>query len=139
MNSNRLYTLNTSSRKSSKYRPNSAAKRQLNLVSKYIPKETPPPILYTLSNQFQNKRSGMGNKIEREQLYEDNMQLKKIINNLRRELAEVKNKLVKKDIEIRKKEIIIKECSKENDLESTHELNLQKARESTLISLFKKN
>ena len=139
MNSNRLYTLNTSSRKSSKFRPNSAAKRQLNLVSKYIPKETPPPILYTLSNQFQNKRSGMGNKIEREQLYEDNMQLKKIINNLRRELAEVKNKLVKKDIEIRKKEIIIKECSKENDLESTHELNLQKARESTLISLFKKN
>ena len=139
MNSNRLYTLNTSSRKSSKYRPNSAAKRQLNLVSKYIPKETPPPILYTLSNQFQNKRSGMGNKIEREQLYEDNMQLKKIINNLRRELAEVRNKLVKKDIEIRKKEIIIKECSKENDLESTHELNLQKARESTLISLFKKN
>ena len=139
MNSNRLYTLNTSSRKSSKFRPNSAAKRQLNLVSKYIPKETPPPILYTLSNQFQNKRSGMGNKIEREQLYEDNMQLKKIINNLRRELAEVKNKLVKKDIEIRKKEILIKECSKENDLESTHELNLQKARESTLISLFKKN
>ena len=42
----------------------------------------------------------MGNKIEREQLYEDNMQLKDIINNLRRELAEVKNKLVKKDIEI---------------------------------------
>ena len=139
MNSNRLYTLNTSSRKSSKFRPNSAAKRQLSLVSNYIPKETPPPILYTLSNQFQNKRSGMGNKIEREQLYEDNMQLKKIINNLRRELAEVKNKLVKKDIEIRKKEILIKECSKENDLESTHELNLQKARESTLISLFKKN
>ena len=140
MNSNRLYTLNTSSRKSSKYRPNSAAKRQLNLFKKYIPKETPPPILYTLSNQSQtNKRSGMGNKIEREQLYENNMQLKDIINNLRRELAEVKNKLVKKDIEIRKKEKLIKECSKENDLESTHELNLQKARESTLISLFKKN
>ena len=140
MNSNRLYTLNTSSRKSSKYRPNSATKRQLNLFKKYIPKETPPPILYTLSNQSQtNKRSGMGNKIEREQLYENNMQLKDIINNLRRELAEVKNKLVKKDIEIRKKEKLIKECSKENDLESTHELNLQKARESTLISLFKKN
>ena len=73
------------------------------------------------------------------QLYENNMQLKELINNLKRELAEVKNKLVKKDIEIRKKEKLIKECSKENDLESTHELNIQKARESTLISLFKKN
>ena len=59
----------------------------------------------------------MGNKIEREQLYEDNMQLKDIINNLRRELAEVKNKLVKKDIEIRKKEKLIKECSKEKLIE----------------------
>ena len=139
MNQNRLYTLNTSSRKSSKFRPSSAAKRHLNLFNKYIPKETPPPILYTLSNQSQIKKSGIGNKIEREQLYEDNMQLKELINKLRLELAEVKNKLVKKDIEIRKKEKIIKECSKENDLESTHELNLQKARESTLISLFKKN
>ena len=44
---------------------------------------------------------------------------------------------MKKDIEIRKKERIIKECSKENDLESVHELNLEKARESTLVSLCK--
>ena len=139
MNSNRLYTLNTSSRKSSKYRPNSATKRQLNLFKKYTPKETPPPIIYTLPNPPQNKKNAMGNKIEREELYENNMQLKDTINNLKRELAEVKNKLVKKDIEIRKKEKLIKECSKENDLESTHELNIQKARESTLISLFKKN
>ena len=139
MNANRLYTLNTSSRKSSQFRPNSATKRQLNLFKKYTPKETPPPILYTLPNPPQSKKNAMGNKIEREQLYENNMQLKDIINNLKRELAEVKNKLVKKDIEIRKKEKLIKECSKENDLESTHELNIQKARESTLISLFKKN
>ena len=139
MNTNRLYTLNTSSRKSSQFRPNSATKRQLNLFKKYTPKETPPPILYTLPNPPQTKKNAMGNKIEREQLYENNMQLKDTINNLKRELAEVKNKLVKKDIEIRKKEKLIKECSKENDLESTHELNIQKARESTLISLFKKN
>ena len=81
------------------------------------------------------KLSGMGNKIEREQLYENNMQLKDIINKLKRELAETRNQVVKKDIEIRKKERIIKECSKENDLESVHELNLEKARESTLVSL----
>jgi hypothetical protein len=63
------------------------------------------------------------------------MQLKDIINKLKRELAETRNQVVKKDIEIRKKERIIKECSKENDLESVHELNLEKARESTLVSL----
>ena len=135
MNSNISNTLNISSRKS-RFRPNSASKRQLNLFKKYIPKDAPPPILYTLPNT-QKKRTGMGNKIEREQLYENNMQLKDIINHLRKELAEVKNKVVKKDIEIRKKEKLIKECSKENDLESTHELNLEKARESTLVSLYK--
>ena len=130
-------TLNISSRKS-RFRPNSASKRHLNIFTKYNPKDTPPPILYTLPNTQQRKRGGMGNKIEREQLYEYNMQLKDIINKLKRELAEEKNKVVKKDIEIRKKEKLIQECSKENDLEATHELNLEKARESTLISLYKK-
>ena len=137
MNSNISYTLNTSSRKS-RFRPNSASKRQLNIFKKNISRDTPPPILYTLPNTQQKKRSGMGNKIEREELYEYNMQLKDIINNLKKELAEVKHKVVKKDIEIRKKEKLIKECSKENDIESNHELNLEKARESTLISLYKK-
>ena len=137
MNSNISYTLNTSSRKS-RFRPNSASKRQLNIFKKNISRDTPPPILYTLPNTQQKKRSGMGNKIEREELYEYNMQLKDMINNLKKELAEVKHKVVKKDIEIRKKEKLIKECSKENDIESNHELNLEKARESTLISLYKK-
>ena len=129
-------TLNISSRKS-RFRPNSASKRHLNIFTKYPPKDTPPPILFTLPNT-QKKRGGMGNKIEREQLYEYNMQLKDIINTLKRELAEEKNKVVKRDIELRKKEKLIKECSKENDLESTRELNIEKAKESTLISLYKK-
>ena len=136
MNANISNTLNTSSRKS-RFRPNSASKRQLNLFKKYNTKDTPPPLLYTLPNTQQRKKSGMGNKIEREQLYENNMQLKELINKLKKELAEVKNKVLKKDIEIRKKEKLIQECSKENDLESTHELNLEKARESTLISLYR--
>ena len=136
MYSNGCNTLNTSSRKSA-FRPNSASKRHLNLYKLYAAKDTPPPILLTLPTTTSKKRSGMGNKIEREQLYENNMQLKDVINNLRRELAELKNKVVKKDIEIRKKEKLLKECSKENDLESTRELNLEKARESTLVSLCK--
>ena len=128
-------TLNNVSRKNS-LRPNSAAKRHFNFYKINSSSQTPPPIIFTMPNN-PKKLSGMGNKIEREQLYENNMQLKDIINKLKKELAETRNQVVKKDIEIRKKERIIKECSKENDLESVHELNLEKARESTLVSLCK--
>ena len=127
------HTLNNTSRKIG-FRPNSASKRYFNGLKINTTNETPPPIIFTMPNN-PKKLSGMGNKIEREQLYENNMQLKDIINKLKRELAETRNQVVKKDIEIRKKERIIKECSKENDLESVHELNLEKARESTLVSL----
>ena len=127
------HTLNSTSRKQG-FRPNSASKRSISGFKINSTNETPPPIIFTMPNN-PKKLSGMGNKIEREQLYENNMQLKDIINKLKRELAETRNQVVKKDIEIRKKERIIKECSKENDLESVHELNLEKARESTLVSL----
>ena len=127
------HTINTSSRKGL-FRPNSANKRKSYKIN--ISTDIPPPIIFTMPNN-PKKLSGMGNKIEREQLYENNMQLKELINKLKKELAETKHQVVKKDIEIRKKERIIKECSKENDLESVHELNLEKARESTLVSLCK--
>jgi hypothetical protein len=127
------HTLNNTSRKQV-FRPNSASKRAYSGFKINSTHEAPPPIIFTMPNN-PKKLSGMGNKIEREQLYENNMQLKDIINKLKRELAETRHQVVKKDIEIRKKERIIKECSKENDLESVHELNLEKARESTLVSL----
>ena len=126
------HTLNNSSRKIP-FRPYSASRRKLKINSSL---ETPPPIIFTMPNN-PKKLSGMGNNIEREQLYENNMQLKDIINKLKRELAETRNQLVKKDLEVKKKERIIKECSKENDIEFVHELNLEKARESTLVSLCK--
>ncbi len=132
-NLNTSHTLSNTSRKLH-FRPNSASKRAYNGFKINTNNETPPPIIFTMPNN-PKKLSGMGNKIEREQLYENNMQLKDIINKLKRELAETRNQVVKKDIEIRKKERLIKECSKENDLESVHELNLEKARESTLVSL----
>ena len=132
---NKNYTLNNSSRKASS-RPKSAAKRHFDYFKKNFSSNVPPPIIASMPNN-PNKMSGVGNKIEREQLYENNMHLKDIINKLRKELAETKNHIVKKDLEIRKKEKIIKECSKENDLESVHEMNLEKARESTLVSLCK--
>ena len=127
------HTLNSTSRKTV-FRPNSANKRQFNPIKINTSTDMPPPIIFSMPNN-PKKLSGMGNKIEREQLYENNMQLKDIINKLKKELAETKNQVVKKDIEIRKKERLIKECSKENDIEAVHELNLEKARESTLLSL----
>ena len=130
----RSHTLNNSSRRNT-FRPNSS-KKQIKGIKINISSDMPPPIIFTMPNN-PKKLSGMGNKIEREQLYEYNMQLKDLINKLNKELAETKYQVVKKDIEIRKKERIIKECSKENDLESVHELNLEKARESTLVSLCK--
>ena len=67
----------------------------------------PPPVLLTMPN---NKKltSGMGNNIEREQLYENNMQLRESLNRLRRELYESKNSVAKKDLELREKEKIIR-------------------------------
>jgi len=131
---NNSHTLTNTSRKTP-FRPNSASRKSYGGI-KVNSTETPPPIIFTMPNN-PKKLSGMGNKIEREQLYEYNMQLKDIINKLKKELAETRNQVVKKDIEIRKKERIIKECSKENDIEAVHEMNLEKARESTLVSLCK--
>ena len=133
-NTNNSHTLTNTSRKTP-FRPNSASRKSYGGI-KVSSTETPPPIIFTMPNN-PKKLSGMGNKIEREQLYEYNMQLKDIINKLKRELAETRNQVVKKDIELRKKERIIKECSKENDIEAVHEINLEKARESTLVSLCK--
>ena len=116
------------------YRPNSASKRMYNPIKTNTSLDVPPPIVFTMPNN-RKKLSGMGNKMEREELYENNMQLKEKINMLKKELAETRNQLVKKELENRKKERIIKECSKENDLESVHQMNLEKAKESTLVSL----
>ena len=98
--------------------------------------QVPPPIIFTMPN---NKKmtSGMGNNIEREQLYENNMQLKESLNKLKRELAETKYYVVKKDIDLREKEKIIRDFLKENDLESTYENKINKVKESALLTLCK--
>ena len=91
-------------------------------------------IIYTMPSQSK----GMGSKIEREQLYEQTMHLKKQNNKLKAELDEAKSTIVKKDIELRKKEKIIEDLSKENDIQIVQEENLSKAKESTLVTLCKK-
>lgn len=115
-------------------RPISAAVRHPYTSSK--PMETMPPIINTMPNNPKLLKC-KGNNIEKEKLYESTVQLKIILNKLKQELAEAKSQIVKKDLEIKKKDKIIKDCSRENDLESVHKENIGKAKESTLLSLCK--
>ena len=121
------FVLQTDSSINSRFkRPNSARKFNLNLA-------IPPPILQKTPSKKLRKRNKYI-QYDREKLYENNMQLKDIINNLKMKLAETRNQLVKKDIEIRKKERLIKECSKVNDIKIVHKMNIEKAKETTLLS-----
>ena len=79
----------------------------------------------------------MGSQITKEELYEENMHLKDKINKMRKELDSVKNKLFKKDLELNKKDKIIRDCNKENITEYTREINFEKAKESSLITMCK--
>ena len=115
-------------------RPISAAVRHPYTSSK--PMETMPPIINTMPNNPKLLKC-KGNNIEKEKLYESTVQLKIILNKLKQELSEAKSQIVKKDLEIKKKDKIIKDCSRENDLESVHKENIGKAKESTLLSLCK--
>ena len=115
-------------------RPISAAVRHPYTSSQ--PVQTMPPIINTMPNN-PKLLNCKGNKIEKEKLYESNVQLKIKLNKLKQELSEAKSQIVKKDLEIRKKDKIIKDCSRENDLESVHKENIEKAKESTLLSLCK--
>ena len=133
-------TSKSQSKRLPNFRPSSAAAgRKQYLLNMKVSNSTdcPPPIIFTMPNNNQKRLSGMGNNLNREQLYENNMQLKNILNKLKRELAATKYQVVKKDIELREKEKIIKDCSKENDIEIVHQNNLEKAKESALLTTCK--
>ena len=127
-----------SSKKLSSYRPNSSSKnsrfRGHNNINNSL-SEFYPPITFTMPKK--KKQSRMGTQITKEELYEENMQLKDKISKMRKELDEVKNKLFKRGLELNKKEKIIRDCSKENVTEFTHEINLEKAKESALLTMCK--
>ena len=115
-------------------RPISAAFRHPYTSSR--PKDTIPPIINTMPNNPKLIKN-IGLNIDKEQLSESNVQLKIKLNKLKQELAEAKSQIVKKDLEIKKKDKIIKDCSRENDLEFVHQENIEKAKETTLLSLCK--
>ena len=76
--------------------------------------------------------------IEKEHLYEDTVHLKITLNRLRSQLDEAKSTIVQKDLEIKQKNKIIEDCTRDNDVEVVHKENIQKGKESTLISSCKK-
>ena len=95
---------------------------------------TPTSILFTVQN---NNFGNMNYNLDKEELYENNILLKKDINKIKRELAETKFKVMKKNIELQEKEKIIIDCLKENNMEAEHELKIEKAKESVIVSLYK--
>ena len=127
-------------KKNSKYsRPNSVVGNKLFSTLKVNMKpynQVPPPIVFTMPNN-RKMTSGMGNNIEREELYENNMQLKELLNRLKKELAETKYNVIKKEIELREKEKIIRDCIKDNSVDSTPDNKIDKAKESALMTLCK--
>ena len=99
-----------------------------------------PPMVITHPNNNAKKLKGMGNKFEREELYQINMQLKETVNSLKKELYEAKSQIVKKEREIKKKEKIIEDCYKEfENPSSLYQQSYNKAKESTFLSLCKEH
>ena len=103
--------------------------------------ETPPPLIFTMPNN-RKLTSGMGNNIEREQLYENNMQLRESLNNLERQLKKSRYMNVKTEMELRKKEKLINNYLKESkvlsdDKSNNNESIINPIRDSALLTLFK--
>ena len=125
--------------KNSHYRPNSSNKSRFSqhkLIINNSLTELYPPITFTMPKTRQ--ATHMGNLITKEELYEENFQLKNSLKRAKKELEEVKKSLFKKGLELEKKEKIINDCTKENVTDLEHELNLNKAKESSLLTLCRK-
>ena len=90
-----------------------------------------------ISSTANNSR--ISNKIKKnidpEELYETSIHLKSLINKLQKDLSYAKCEIYKKDIEIKKKNKIIEDCSK--DIENDKSDYIEKAKKSTLLTLCK--
>ena len=139
MKENTLSIGGFSDRKRAKaFRPFSAIpdNRYLTIKVKPVSATSLPPQIFTMPNNKKMIR-GLGNNIEKEKLYENNILLREELNKLKRELAETKYQVVKKDLESREKEKIIKELLRQNLVDNENEKIIGKAEESISISLLK--
>ena len=128
-------------------RPHSSVK-PLNNYSIEIPEKRPKSALtkyplinkstqqknYEKSKILNDKIKIIPQKIEKEELYEDTVYLKIKINKLRKQLDEAKSTIVQKDLELKQKNKIIEDCSRDNDIDIVHKENLEKGKESSLVS-----
>ena len=96
----------------------------------------PYVIIYSMPNNPKISK-GMGKTIQKEELYENTIQLKLSINKLKKELDEAKTIIFQKDMELKKKNKIIEDCVRENDIDEIHKENIEKGKESTLLTLCK--
>ena len=132
--------ISNSNSKNLYYRPNSSNKSkisqlQLSKINNSLT-DLIPPITFTMPRK--KNTSHMGYLITKEELYEENFQLKNSLKKAKKELEEAKKNLFKKGLELEKKEKIINDCNKENVTEGEREINLHKAKESTLLTLCRK-
>ena len=116
-------------------RPSSANQRYPFINKTQSLKQSYKVIYSNPNNQKQFK--GMGKTIDKEELYENNIQLKNLVNNLKKTLDESKSIIIQKDIEIKKKNKIIENYLRDNDINEVHKENLKKGKESNLLSLIK--
>ena len=120
------------------YRPSSSkSKTQYSSIkiNTSVSSALPPPI-FTMPNN-RKLTSGMGNSIEREELYENNIQLRESLNKLEMQLKKSKYLNVKNELELRKKEKLIQNFVDENSKEIKDENKIISLKESALITKFK--
>ena len=67
-------------------------------------KNNPYIVIYSMPNNPKISK-GMGKTIQKEELYENSLQLKASLNKLKKELDEAKSIIIQKDMELKKKKI----------------------------------
>ncbi len=94
------------------------------------------PITFTMPNNPKLSK-GMGQRIEKEQLYEDTVYLKKVINNLKKEYDDVLSQINEKKLEIEEKNKLIEEYTKDDKIEFDEKNNNESGNKSSLLALCK--
>ena len=130
---NNSYTTHNKSRNRKISSRTESARPKYPYLSKIETIKKPYKIIYTMPNN-QKITKNMGKTIEKEELYENVIKMKLLINNLKKELNDCKSTIVKKNLEIKKKNQIIEKCLKDNYINDIHQENLEKGKESLLLS-----
>lgn len=108
-------------------------------MSTFMPKLPLRSMTKEFTKRKHKKSEPFGEATNKEELYEETILLKKTVNKLKVDLAEAKSEVVKTELNLRKKEKLIEDLTKENQTEESKNENKKRGRESTLASLIQKN